>query len=135
MLQKAEVAQLVSFPDQDVLNMIFSGNVLFLDKKYNTQFSLNYELKEKGSFVVPINEHTVFIHYIGPTKPWHNWAVYESAEPFFIAKSYSPWNEYPLLKPTNSNLYRYCAKHQFNQKYIFPGLLSYVMYFITKLFY
>ncbi|XPE67440.1 glycosyltransferase [Shigella flexneri] len=33
--------------------------------KYNTQFSLNYELKK--SFVCPINDETVLIHYVGPT--------------------------------------------------------------------
>ncbi|MGU0042771.1 glycosyltransferase [Escherichia coli] len=38
-----------------------------MDAKYNTQFSLNYELKK--SFVCPINDETVLIHYVGPTKP------------------------------------------------------------------
>lgn len=133
MLQEPEVAHLVSFPDQDVLNMIFEGNILFLDKKYNTQFSLNYELKKKGSFVVPINEHTVFIHYIGPTKPWHNWAVYESAKSFFSAKSHSPWKEYPLLMPVNSNQYRYCAKHMANQGKLWRSVCSYTNYYIAKL--
>ncbi|MGK2888720.1 MAG: glycosyltransferase [Candidatus Malihini olakiniferum] len=47
--------------------------ILFLDKKYNTQFSINYEIKYKSGETYPhyINDNTVFIHYIGSTKPWH----------------------------------------------------------------
>ena len=53
--------------DQDILNLILLGKVKFIDAKYNTQFSLNYELKK--SFVCPINDEIVLIHYVGPTNP------------------------------------------------------------------
>ncbi|WP_349254600.1 glycosyltransferase [Escherichia coli] len=36
-------------------------------EKYNTRYSINYELKDKVDN--PVNDDTVFIHYVGPTKP------------------------------------------------------------------
>lgn len=47
--------------------MLLADKLVYADIKYNTQFSLNYQLKE--SFKNPVTNDTVFIHYIGPTKP------------------------------------------------------------------
>ena len=52
--------------------MLLADKLIFADIKYNTQFSLNYQLKE--SFINPVTNDTIFIHYIGPTKPRHDWA-------------------------------------------------------------
>ncbi len=41
----------------------------------------------------PITPETVLIHYIGPTKPWHEWANYPTAQPFISAKDASPWKD------------------------------------------
>ncbi|MDC9119756.1 glycosyltransferase family 8 C-terminal domain-containing protein [Escherichia coli] len=35
----------------------------------------------------------------------------------------SPWSKEDLLKPVNSNQYRYCAKHKFKQKIIWQAFL------------
>ncbi len=53
--------------------MLLADKLIFADIKYNTQFSLNYQLKE--SFINPVTNDTIFIHYIGPTKPRHDWAL------------------------------------------------------------
>lgn len=71
MLSDPEIVK-ITHPDQDVLNMLLADKLVYADIKYNTQFSLNYQLKE--SFKNPVTNDTVFIHYIGPTKPWHDWA-------------------------------------------------------------
>lgn len=117
--------------DQDILNLILSGKVKFIDAKYNTQFSLNYELKK--SFVCPINDETVLIHYVGPTKPWHYWAGYPSAQPFINAKEASPWKNEPFMRPINSNYARYCAKHNFKQNEPINGIMNYIYYFYLKI--
>ncbi len=134
MLHDDEVKKKISFLDQDVLNILLAGKVIYLNIKYNTQFSINYELKAdyKKNYDNPINENTVFIHYIGPTKPWHNWADYPSAQYFLHAKEHSPWKNSPLLIVTTSNQLRYCAKHQLNKKLYLDWMISYIKYFYKK---
>ncbi|EMB4324134.1 lipopolysaccharide 3-alpha-galactosyltransferase [Pluralibacter gergoviae] len=131
MLSDSAITRRLSYMDQDILNMILLGKVRFLDGKYNTQFSLNYELKPR--FVSPITAETVLIHYVGPTKPWHAWACYPSAQPFMAAKAASPWQAVPLMKPGNSNYARYCAKHNFKQRRPLAGVLNYLYYFYLKI--
>ncbi|HFO8147401.1 TPA: glycosyltransferase family 8 C-terminal domain-containing protein, partial [Escherichia coli] len=82
----------------------------------------------------PVNDDTVFIHYVGPTKPWHEWADYPVSRSFLIAKASSPWCKEDLLKPVNSNQYRYCAKHKFKQKHYMAGIFNYLKYYKEKCF-
>lgn len=132
-LSKDEIKEKILFLDQDILNILFVNKVIFLDKKYNTQFSINYELNESKKMLTPITNSTVFIHYIGPTKPWHEWAIYyDSACYFTKAKNNSPWKESELLKAHSANQLRYCAKHEFHNKKIFSGLKNYLLYFLKK---
>lgn len=130
LLVDEDLAQRISYPDQDVLNILLCDNVIHLSGVYNTQFSLNYELKK--TFDYPVKENTVFIHYVGPTKPWHEWACYETAKPFLNAKNASPWKNVPLLKAKSSNHLRYCAKHKINQRNFFSGLGIYLKYIWVK---
>ncbi|WLI78143.1 lipopolysaccharide 3-alpha-galactosyltransferase [Kosakonia sp. H02] len=131
MLRDPIVVSKITHLDQDVLNMLLVGKAKFIDKKFNTQYSINYELKM--SAINPVTENTVFIHYIGPTKPWHDWADYEVSQSFLKAKSHSPWKNDKLLKPTNANQYRYCAKHMLHQKKFIKGMVSYLFYFQKKI--
>ncbi|HIB1645499.1 TPA: lipopolysaccharide 3-alpha-galactosyltransferase [Salmonella enterica subsp. enterica serovar Muenchen] len=132
MLNNPNITNKITHPDQDVLNILLANKVVFTDVKFNTQFSLNYQLKDK--FVNPVKNDTVLIHYIGPTKPWHNWAGgYPISKPFIDAKMASPWKRVPLLKPANSNQLRYCAKHMLKNKQYIKGLFSYFLYFFKKL--
>ncbi|MGC0124760.1 glycosyltransferase [Providencia sp. 2024EL-00811] len=68
LLSQDAVKAKLSYLDQDILNMLLTGKVIYLDGKYNTQYSINYEL-QKGKKENPITPETVLIHYIGPTKP------------------------------------------------------------------
>ncbi|MFP3014640.1 MAG: glycosyltransferase [Arsenophonus sp.] len=118
------------FYDQDTLNILLLNQVLFLDKKFNTQFSINYELGNKISF--PIINDIKFIHYVGPTKPWNTWSVYPSTDPFITIKEKSPWKTAKLISESTSNQYRYAAKHMFNKKKYIQYLLNYLYYFFIK---
>lgn len=131
MLADKSVTEKLSYLDQDLLNMVLAGKVKFIDGKFNTQFSLNYELKSQ--FVNPITDNTVLVHFIGPTKPWHVWANYPSAAPFLRAKEHSPWRDKPLQQPGNSNYARYSAKHYFKQGNFFAGVNSYLRYIWFKI--
>ncbi len=112
--------------------MLLTGKVIYLDGKYNTQYSINYEL-QKGKKENPITSETVLIHYIGPTKPWHEWANYSTAQPFINAKNASPWKDIPLLKAKSSNHLRYCAKHKITQKKYLQWFIGYIQYFFSKI--
>lgn len=127
MLADKNIASKLSYLDQDLLNMILVDKVKFLDVRFNTQFSLNYELKSHVDN--PIVDSTIFVHFIGPTKPWHSWANYSSAEPFILAKNSSPWREYPLQRPSSANYARYGAKHYFKQGNIL-SCIKYNLYYI-----
>ncbi|MGP1952752.1 MAG: glycosyltransferase [Arsenophonus sp. ET-KM2-MAG3] len=118
------------FFDQDALNLSLINQVLFLDKKFNTQFNINYELKNKTLF--PATNNVKFIHYIGPTKPWNNWSQYPSTYLFIKIKEKSPWKNTLLIAASKSNQYRYSAKHMFNKKKYILWVLNYFYYFIIK---
>ena len=130
-LNDSDIRSKLTYYDQDVLNIILAGRVLFLDKKYNTQFSLNYELKKNCKS--PVDENTVLIHYIGPTKPWHEWAQYETSALFIKAKKMSPWCDHKLMLPTNTSQNRYGAKHSFHQGLYLKGIRFYIKYFLLKI--
>ncbi|QXX81951.1 lipopolysaccharide 3-alpha-galactosyltransferase [Providencia sp. R33] len=132
LLSQDSVKAKLSYLDQDILNMLLTGKVIYLDGKYNTQYSINYEL-QKGKKENPITPDTVLIHYIGPTKPWHEWASYPTAQSFVDAKNASPWKDIPLLKAKSSNHLRYCAKHLFNQGKVVAGIKNNLQYFWVKL--
>lgn len=130
-LSDSNMVKKLSYLDQDIFNIILAGKVEFLNIKYNTQFSLNYELK--NNVVNPINDDTILIHYVGPTKPWHAWAEYPSAQVFTVAKEKSPWKNSKLMQPINANYARYCAKHYFKQGRVIGGIKAYLRYFYLKL--
>lgn len=132
LLSNDVVKEKLSFLDQDILNMLLTGKVIYLDKKYNTQYSLNYEL-QKNKKKNPITKDTILIHYIGPTKPWHEWASYNTALPFLDARKASPWENVPLIDAKSSNHLRYRAKHYFFKKKYVLGVTAYIKYLIKKI--
>lgn len=122
--------------DQDVLNLLLLDKVKYLDRKYNQQISINYELKYKSNKVrkYPVTDATILIHYIGPTKPWHKWAKdYESSKYFLDAKDLSPWKLSQLQSATFTTQMRYCAKHRLHQKKLLSGLICYLKYYLRKI--
>lgn len=133
MLKDPEAVKKITHLDQDVLNILLAGNDRFVDGKFNTQYSINYELKKDKVFD-PIPNSCVFIHYIGPTKPWHIWANYPVSEYFNRAKENSPWQSVSLLSPSTSHQFRYSAKHYFKQGLILKCIYSYINYYAKKLF-
>ncbi|MCV9879042.1 lipopolysaccharide 3-alpha-galactosyltransferase [Brenneria izbisi] len=134
LLAKDEVKEKISFLDQDILNILFVERVIFLSKAYNTQYSINYELKKTKNHIIPITQDSILVHYIGPTKPWHEWARYYKCSNYFLtAKKNSPWCDSKLLKAHSASQLRYSAKHQLHNGKLFLGLKSYVSYFLRKI--
>lgn len=58
----------LNYPDQDILNMIYQDDVLFADKnKYNFQIHYNWFYPNEKDH---IDNNVVILHYAGPAKPW-----------------------------------------------------------------
>ncbi len=131
LLSDPKIASVITHLDQDVLNMLLVGKVQFIDKKFNTQYSLNYELKDVA--INPVQDSTVFVHYIGPTKPWHSWGNYPVSRFFYQGKDASPWYDEPLLEPENAVQSRYSAKHFMKQGKTMQALLSWAKYYTYKI--
>ena len=62
-------------PDQDALNVILEGKVLFLDYKYNFQEGFYHTLAwlraDKWKLVECAQKDPVIVHYTAGEKPWH----------------------------------------------------------------
>ena len=118
------------------LNLLLFDKVKYLNRKYNQQVSINYELKykNKNNTYLPNLDEAILIHYIGPTKPWHTWAKqYKCAQYFINAKQQSPLKSMPLLPATTATQMRYCSKHKMHQKKYFSGIICNIMYCLKKL--
>lgn len=61
---------LVTYPDQDILNYMYVGQVKFADwKKYNFQLNGINTLEKK------MIEDIYILHFAGPEKPWNYWHI------------------------------------------------------------
>ena len=62
-------------PDQDALNVILEGKILFLDYKYNFQEGFYHPLAwlraDKWKLVECAQKDPVIVHYTAGEKPWH----------------------------------------------------------------
>ncbi|MBF3355395.1 lipopolysaccharide 1,3-galactosyltransferase, partial [Leptospira borgpetersenii serovar Hardjo-bovis] len=116
---------------QDVLNIFLVNKARFVDKKFNTQFSLNYELKD--SVINPVDAETVFVHYIGPTKPWHSWGAYPVSQYFLQAKNNSLRSHCQFLNLLTRHQIPYASKHMFNNKHYTTAINYFIAYFKLEL--
>ncbi|MGP3593809.1 glycosyltransferase family 8 protein [Vagococcus sp. WN89Y] len=130
-----DVINNLKYPDQDVLNLILLGHLYYLPRKYNTVFTLKSEFEVKNSeyYKQVINDDTIFIHYTGITKPWHDWADYHSSAYFRRVYNLTPWNKDPLVSATKIFELKEKYKHQLYQGKFIKGLLTAFKYNLKKI--
>jgi len=116
----------LTYYDQDAINVATCGTVLFIDNLYNYIIDLNYKYKCDDNLA---HRPASLFHFVGLTKPWHEWArFYDECEPFRVAKNSSPWRDEPLIQPVTKHNYKYSAKHyRFNGKFI-TAMSNYIRY-------
>lgn len=126
--------QKLSFPDQDVLNILFLNKVIFLPRIYNAIYGIKKELKSKdiSRYKEYITADTILIHYIGVTKPWNSWANYPSAQYFVEAWKASPWANVPLLPARTPKQYKKKSRHERLQGKYIASIISYIGYLAEK---
>lgn len=90
------------YNDQNILNKVLDGKVIWLPKKYNYVYKLNrsalFHKKERNEDY----QKQVVLHFAGSVKPWHDWTVN-----WPVVKEYrkiwleSPWMDVPPSKPNS----------------------------------
>lgn len=92
--------------DQDILNMVCYGQVLYIDMKWNLMYDYNFtRIKEVISFAPPeirkqyeeARKAPSIIHYAGPIKPWHDPSV-DFGPAFWEVARMTPYYEVLLCR-------------------------------------
>lgn len=88
------------YNDQNILNKILDGRVVWLPKKYNYIYKLNRSALFRKKASNEDYREQVILHFAGSVKPWHDWA-----QEWPVVKEYreiwldSPWADIPLSAP------------------------------------
>lgn len=86
--------------DQDILNQMLDGDVLFVDKKYNYLYNLDRQSLFKAQPVNEPWEDQVIIHFAGHAKPWHSWVQeWPVVRAYAAIQKDSPWKDVPTVPP------------------------------------
>jgi lipopolysaccharide biosynthesis glycosyltransferase len=99
------------FPDQDIFNKLYQGDVYYLDDRWNA-FSTNGQMsalfKERSKSIyskfIKSQKDPFIIHYAGPAKPW-KCANFDFLDYFWIMARNTPWYELILLKAVNGGIW------------------------------
>ncbi|MBK4714378.1 MULTISPECIES: glycosyltransferase family 8 protein [Tenebrionibacter/Tenebrionicola group] len=124
--------------DQDVLNILFVGNVILLRRDFNCIYGVDWILSYEQYQEYILDKHyltdeTRLVHYVGVTKPWHGWANYPVSKYFIKAYKKSAWSDKPLLNANTAKLFKRKSRHERLQKKYFRSLISHIMYIKAKL--
>lgn len=69
-----EKGEYLEYPDQDIINLIFRGRIMILERKYNYNTGYGSEIGMLkyilGGFLKE-RKYPVIVHYMGAMKPWH----------------------------------------------------------------
>lgn len=121
-----------SLPDQDVLNIIFTKKVKYLNIVYNCFVDYRNCINKVK------NEEIVLLHYSSLPKPWNiAWSISKAANDFnrnlyAYYENKTPWKDIPLYEPkTYTDIGAY-VKALYNNKEYFKAIIWLIKYFIIK---
>lgn len=102
--------------DQDALNVILHGYVIFLKEKFNQQIKTGHK---KYDFERLPPEDTVLLHYVGSDKPWHIWNQQAIGESYRHYLQVSPWRNVISDAPVkSSDIKKFYKTLRHQKKYI-----------------
>ncbi|MEH2922765.1 glycosyltransferase family 8 protein [Samsonia erythrinae] len=124
----------LKYPDQDALNILLINENYILPRKFNCIYSIKSELKDKThqDYKEIINDESVFIHYVGTTKPWNEWGQYPSTIYFTHAYNQSTWCDIPLIGANTPLQWKKKSKHEFRKRKLISSIISRLNYLIKK---
>ncbi|MCG8708349.1 lipopolysaccharide 1,2-glucosyltransferase [Brenneria sp. 4F2] len=124
----------LKYPDQDALNILLYRKTIILPRKFNCIYSIKSELKDKThqDYKKIISDESIFIHYVGTTKPWSEWGQYPSTIFFKQAYEQSTWQDVPLAKAVTPIQWKKKSKHEFRKGKFINGIVSRIKYMSIK---
>ena len=105
-------AQIGRAADQDALNFVLQGRVLFFSSRWNATTSLIQGVMYRGRVASRFRDdvnNAAIVHFTGPRKPWLREFRTRYANEFRWYISQSPWNEIAALNLTPFKVWcRFC---------------------------
>lgn len=120
--------------DQDILNIVLTGNIKYLDKKFNWLNWWNYQ-----SINDSIQKDIILMHFTAHPKPWNlAWNVSPICTSFNkniykIYEDMTPWKNTPLVPPKNYKEMEHFSKDLRKKGYYLNSLKWYLNYLISKI--
>lgn len=81
-----------AYLDQDALNIVLEGKIIFLDRKWNYLYDVTY-MTEKLKFPI------AFLHYVGRVKPWKTFCRHEARNYYLQNAGQSQWADVAVEDP------------------------------------
>jgi lipopolysaccharide biosynthesis glycosyltransferase len=109
------------YGDQDIMNMITIGNVVYVHPRYNVVNPLYLRRKFfQGTIFEETITNPAIIHFAGGAKPWNNWEIHPLADKYFFYRSQTLWKKVEPQKPDLKIIIRYLSMWF---KYNFPFII------------
>lgn len=123
-----------TYNDQNILNVLLDGRLLFLPVKYNYIYILTISAFMKKQ---PRNEDyrkQVIIHFAGGVKPWNSWVQdLPVVREYMKFQKESPWKDTPLVKPNNyRDIHQVARKARIQGKWT-AAIKWYMRYLMAKI--
>ena len=113
-------------PDQDALNSVLPGQVIFLPQKYNAMYSVQY-----AETPVPDLEKICLLHYTSRYKLWQAWCAHPLQKLYLALRAETAWRDEPLMQPRNYKEMRSMGKMLW-QKHQYLAAVQWYMRFIRE---
>lgn len=105
------------YNDQNILNKMLDGRVLWLPKKYNYIYKLNRAAFFRKAEKNEDYKNQVILHFAGSVKPWHDWVKdWPVVKEYINVWQHSPWKDVPMTKPVSRKDF-----HQAGREYRVTG--------------
>lgn len=122
------------YPDQDALNIVMDGHVLFVDNRWNFIYNW-YTENQKETFFY--NKETLprIIHFTGGRKPWFAEHTGLAQQLFLFYHHFTPWKNSPLrsyknkMRPTD---YRVYSRQNWRKGNLFMAIKWYGKYLSSR---
>ncbi len=121
-----------SFADQDVLNRLLDGRVLFIEGRWNFLQSAHAKYRQ-GVIDFPVQSDAVFVHFIGQMKPWHLVSLPDAQNFFLKYQKASPWAKIPLEAPKDLRLIRKFARLLYAKGFYRRAVGLQMHYYVNKM--